>query len=365
MQHTGKGRRKIGAAALALLLFSGILSGCRAQEQPEETELFAMSTYITQKVYGPEKTEAAQAVNDLIQTLEEKLSLYIEGSDVSRINQNAGVSPVKVDAYTFELLQTAKEYSAASQGSFDITIAPLTLLWGTTGDNPRVPAQSEIDAVLPLVDYANLQLDEENQTVYLTEKGMAIDLGGIAKGYIAGRIEEEYEKWDVTSALVSIGGNIDVFGRKPDGSRYTLGIRDPASQTGILIIGKLQAEDCVVATAGAYERYFEQDGVVYHHILDPNTGYPAQTDLLSVSVISEDGGLADFLSTTLFMAGREHIEDYIHDSRFDVIVIDKQHNVYVSDGIRGRFELTNTEEYTLAGSPASGEPEGTAGEEGA
>lgn len=332
---------------LSLTLFF-LCSGCQIEEDPAEVESFAMSTYITQKVYGPDKEQAAEAVKTLLNSLEEKLSLFKEGSDIDRINKNAGVEPVKVDAYTFELVQIAKEYSRLSENRFDVTIAPLTLLWAVDSDEPHIPTQEELDQILPLVDWSKIRLDEEKQTVFLQEKGMAIDLGGIAKGYIAKRIREEYQKWDVTSAVVSIGGNIDVFGRKPDGSLYTLGIRDPASVTGMLLVGTIAVEDKVVSTSGAYERYFEQDGVIYHHILDPQTGFPAESDLLSVSVISDDGGLSDYLSTTLFIAGKEAIADYIHDDRFAAIIIDKDNKVYLSDSIRDSFTLTNTEDYTLA-----------------
>ncbi|MFZ2540056.1 MAG: FAD:protein FMN transferase, partial [Oscillospiraceae bacterium] len=241
----------------------------------------------------------------------------------------------------------AKRYSELSQDRFDITIAPLTLLWGIDTKNARVPKQEEIDEALKLVDYENIILNESENSILLARKGMALDLGGIAKGYIVDRIKDEYQKQRITSALVSIGGNIFAYGTKPDKSLFTVGIRDPKGTTGNEILGKLTIKDKVVATTGAYERYFEQDGKKYHHILDVNTGYPYPSDLASVTIICDDGGLADFLSTTLFIAGKEHIDDYINDDRFEVIIVDNQNNVHISPSLKDGFEITN-DSYTLS-----------------
>lgn len=326
--------------------------------EPEKTELFVMSTYVTQQIYGSQKKQAAQRVNELLTELDAKLSLYQPNSDISRINQNAGIAPVEVDEYTFELIQTAKRYSQLSGGTddskyrrrFDVTIAPVTLLWGIDTDHATVPTSEQLTTALALVNCENIQLDEENSTVYLKEKGMALDLGGIAKGHMARRIGEEYKKFDITSAMVSIGGNICVYGRKPGDIPYKLGIRDPKSSSSSAIMGTITVpEDLVLSTTGAYERFFEQDGVRYHHVLDPTTGYPADSDLLSVTVLCEDGGLADYLSTTLFIAGKEALASYLNDSRFDVIVIDSEGTVYLSDRIQSWFALTGDGYQMFAG----------------
>lgn len=319
------------------------LSACTANEIPAEKETFAMSTFITQKVYGKNKEDAVNKVDALLHRLENKLSLFKEDSDIDKINQNAGISPVEVDEYTFDLIKTAKEYSGLSEGRFDITIAPLTLLWGIDTDHARVPSTEEIEQVLPLIDYRNIKLNEENKTVFLTEKSMKIDLGGVAKGYISNLIHKEYENLGITSAIVSIGGNIDIIGVKPDGHEYTLGIRDPLDLSGLKTIGKISVKDKVVATSGGYERFFEEDGKRYHHILDPKTGYPVESDLLSVTVISSNGGVADFLSTTLFSAGSTYINNYINDDRFGVIIVDQNKKIYLSDHLSEQFECTAPE----------------------
>lgn len=328
-------------------IISGLFLSCKNQNNEYATsEIFVMNTIVSQKVYGKNREKAIESVEAKLKELENELSLYISDSDVNKINEKAGIEPVKVNDYTFDLIKTAKEYCELSRGIFDITIAPIAKLWGITSENPKVPQQQEIDNLLPLVNYNNVILDSDKKTVFLKEKGMEVDLGGIAKGYVNDAIKNIYDELEIPSALLSIGGNVFAYHTKPDNSLYTVGIRDPQG-TPNDIVGKLEIKDKILSTSGAYERFFEQDGKIYHHILDTKTGYPAESDLLSVTVISEDGGLSDFLSTTLFIAGKQYINQYINHDKFSVIVIDKENNVYVSDNLKGSFELTN-DKYKLS-----------------
>lgn len=323
---------------ILLLLVTLVLTGC--VQKPHESELFAMNTYITQQVYGNNAEKAAKEVDAFIKKIETTLSLYVKDSDIDKVNNNAGSSPVKVNNVTFDLLKVAKKYGELSGGRFDITIAPLTKLWGITGDNPTVPSDTLIKQAVSLVDFEKIILDEKDKSIFLQDKGMAIDLGGIAKGYICNEISNIYKKNGVSGALASIGGNTLTYGTKPSDNQFTLGIRDPNGNANDLV-GTLSVGDVVVATSGGYERYFEQDGKRYHHILDTKTGYPVDSDLLSVTVVSENGGLADFLSTTLFIAGSEHIQEYLNHEKFSVIVIDNKNNVYISDSLVKDFTLIN------------------------
>lgn len=335
--------KKFIAYLCVLMIISISLLSCSKQSNTFSTgEVFIMNTVVTQKVYGKNRDKAIENVDACLKEMEKELSMYIEDSYISKVNKNADMQPVKVNDYTFRLIETAKSYCELSKGMFDITIAPITKLWGITSENPKVPSQKEIDNLLPLINYNNIILDSSAKTVFLKEKGMAIDLGGIAKGYINNLIKEEYEKLEIPSALISIGGNIYAYHAKPDQSLYTVGIRDPEGSPNDMI-GKLKIKDKIVATSGAYERFFEQDGKIYHHILNTQTGYPADSDLLSITIVSEDGGLADFLSTTLFIAGKEHLDQYLNHSKFSVIVVDKQRNVYLSNNLKDSFELTNTQ----------------------
>lgn len=331
--------KRMIAGALALVL---LLSGCTSSNMPQTGELFIMSTYVTQQVYGEHAGEAILAVNELLGAYDATLSLYKEDSEISRINQNAGIAPTAVSGETFSLIQKAKQYSELSDGLFDLTVAPLSTLWGISSENPRVPSDEEIAVALDLVDYQNVILAESGKTVYLKRKGMAIDLGGVAKGFFCEKIEEVYRQYGVSSALVSIGGNIYTYGQKPDGESYRLGIRNPNDLNGSSVMGILSSHDEVVSTSGAYERYFEQDGILYHHILDLETGFPAESDLLSVTVICKDGGMADFLSTALYLAGSKAIESYLNDERFQVIVIDQKNQVYISPSLKERFTITDS-----------------------
>ena len=324
---------------LALLLASLSLFGC--SPKAAESEIFVMDTYVSQlQVYGKNRNRAVENVNALLKEAEARLSLYSENSEIAEINKMAGIAPVAVSDDTFELIREAVVYCAESQGRFDITIAPLSLLWGVTSENPVVPETAEIEALLPLVDYRKILLNETEHTVFLQESGMAIDLGGIAKGYLSGMIQKEYEKCSIRSALVSVGGNIFAYGSKPDGKPWTLGLRDPLGATEYNIFGELQVADSTVATSGAYERYFVEDGKIYHHILDSSTGFPAESDLLSVTIVSQNGALADYLSTALYIGGSSAVLENMNDSRFDLIAVGKDNQVYISEGLKDAFTLS-------------------------
>jgi len=233
-------------------------------------------------------------------------------------------------------------YSDCSNGTFDITIAPLSKLWGITSESPKVPTQEEITQALKLIDYKKIRFNKEKSTIFLEDKNMAIDLGGIAKGYICDLIKKEYDSLNVDSAIVSIGGNIFAYKTKPENKAYTLGIRDPYGSPND-IIGKLKSTNKVVATTGAYERFFEKDGKVYHHILDTQKGYPVDTAIASATIVSEDGGLADFLSTTVFIEGLDNIEKYKTLGDFEFIVTYENKSVVISDGLNADFSITNND----------------------
>ena len=278
---------------------------------------------------------------------EKKVSMHLSDSEISKVNNSAGVSAVTVSDETYQLLKRSKELCSQSNGIFDITIGPLVKLWGITSDSPRVPADSEIKSYLKRVGNSKLSLNDEKKTAKLTNPYMEIDLGGIAKGYACDLAKQKYQELGLDSGLLSLGGNIYSFGTKPDGTAFIIGLRDPRGGENDLM-GDLTAPGKVVATTGDYERYFEQDGKRYHHVLDPKTGYPAETDLIAVTVITEEGALADFLSTTFFIAGKEAVLKNLDHDKFDIIAVDKEMKVYVSEGMKRNFKLTNTETYQLA-----------------
>lgn len=317
---------------LAAIVAFGFIYTARKGEAVN-SEQFMMDTIVSQTVYGPQAGRAVELVNAQLRRFEEMISMHREDSEIAGINQNAGVGYVQVSQETFDLISVAKTMSEKSGGLFDVTIAPLTSLWGIPSGNTQVPSQEAIDKAKALVDYRDILLDEENTAVMLRREGQALDLGGIAKGMASDMVREIYTDQKVASADISLGGNVLVIGKNPSGKDFSIGIRDPRG-TANEYIAAITLENKVAATTGDYERYFEQDGKRYHHVIDPRTGYPCETDLIQATAVCENGMMADFLSTTLFMMGRDAVLQYADNDVFDFIIIDRDKNVYVSPGLQ-------------------------------
>ena len=233
-------------------------------------------------------------------TYEQMLSAHIETSEVSAINRAEG-KPVTVSEETADLIELGCSYGRLSGGLFDITIAPASNLWNFhNSENPCIPDAGELSEAVSHIDYRCVQVD--GCTVTLTDPEAAIDLGGIAKGYIADRIKEYLESEGVEHALINLGGNMLAVGGRYDGTDFQIGIQKPFAQTGT-VLAAVSVSDQSVVSSGNYERYFEQNGKIYHHILDPGTGYPADTGLYQVTIISDSSAQGDALSTTCFLLG--------------------------------------------------------------
>lgn len=302
---------------------------------------YAMSTVITQTAFGKNANAAMQDVDKAFIEYENRLSLFGDEatSEIARVNAAAGSAEgALVSKETADLLKTALNLSADSKGAFAITIAPLTLAWGITTDHPRVPPQSEIENLLKLVDDSAVKIIDEKDgaRVVLPQKGMGIDLGGIAKGAACSVASDIYTNHGVNRALLSIGGNIYARGSKPNGD-WKIGFRDP-NQGENGYIASFSAPDMVVAVSGGYERFFEQDGKKYIHIINPATGMPAESDIASVGAVDKDGAVADFYSTTLFIWGKEKAIEFMKNGG-TAIVLDYENNLYVSESLRPSFEL--------------------------
>jgi thiamine biosynthesis lipoprotein len=239
-----------------------------------------------------------------LREIENRMSVALADSDVSRINAAAGVEPVQVHADVFEVIERAIHYAGLSGGAFDPTVEPLVALWGIGGENPRVPSQGEIDAALSLVNWRDIVLDRDAGTVFLKRPGMALDLGAIAKGYAADEAAAIIRKAKIKRAIVDLGGNILTYGKKKDGSLWRVGIQNPNNLRGNYI-GIMQFGSKTMVTSGVYERFFEDNGVRYHHLLSPADGYPVQNGLLSVTIVTDRSMDADGLSTSVFVLGYE------------------------------------------------------------
>ena len=293
--------KKSRALALWLALACALnLTGCASAQQKKETTVgFYLDTVITLTAY----VDDAAVLNDALEECgryERLLSRTVEGSDVWRIN-HAGGKPVEVSDETVELLETARQVSVLSGGMFDVTIAPVSTMWDFTSGAAVVPDADAIAAAAKLVDYTKVKTDGNQVAI---PEGMMIDLGGIAKGYIADAVKDYLEDRGVKSAVLSFGGNIVTIGLKPDGSPWKVGIQDIDRPTGEYMLVSLNFGGSTV-TSGIYERGFEADGVYYHHILDPATGWPVQNELASVTIFSESSMWGDALATAAFTLGTE------------------------------------------------------------
>lgn len=293
--------------ACLILAVMFVCVSCSPKTSAETTEIFAMDTVIKLTVYGENAKEAVAEAKKLIYQYDNQFSVNKKESDIAKINAANG-EYVAVKEDTYELIQKSIEISDMTDGAFDISIYPVVKAWGFTGDNRHVPGEETKERVKKLVDYKKIDCkagnsDSSNRYQVKIEKDMSIDLGGIAKGYISQKIVQKLKEMHVESAIISLGGNVETLGKKPDGSNYCVGITNPFSDDAL--IGTIEAENQSVITSGNYERFFEQDGVRYHHIMDKETAAPAEHGLSSVTVIGEDGTLCDGLSTALFVMGKE------------------------------------------------------------
>ena len=329
-------RFSILIAALCLCL-----TGCGKQTTEATAQIFAMDTVMDLTAYGENAAAALTDASREINRLERLLSRTIDTSEISQINTGGAVT---VSEETTSLLAQAQTYTAATDGAFDITIAPLVSLWGITTDSPHVPTQQEIDALLPLVGSEHLHLSGDTATL---DDGCAIDLGGIAKGYASDRLADIFAQYGVDSALVSLGGNVYARGTKPGGAAWSVAVQHP-EQEGYAAM--LALTDAFAVTSGGYQRYFTgPDGTVYQHILDPQTGWPVQGDLLSVTIVADNGTMADAYSTALYVMGREATQDFWRQNGgFDMVLITKDGQVLYTPGLADKLTETEGSGYAYA-----------------
>ncbi len=349
MQQTNTINQKwvIIALVSAIVVIGGLFLYDRHQKNttPQSYSDFVMDTVVIQQIYGVKSDEAAAEVIAKMREYEKVCSYYIESSQLSAINKAAGKAYVAVDRQLFDLIKISKEYAHQTGGVFDITVAPLVQLWGVTSDSPKVPAQSEIDSALALIGSDDILLKEETNEIMLAREGMEIDLGGIAKGHACSIAKQVYSDFGIKAAWISIGGNIYTYGTTPDKQPYEIGISAPVDNRAALL-GRVNVGEWVIASSGGYERYFEQNGQVYHHIFDVRTGYPSQSDLAGVTVLCKNGAQADMLSTYFFVMGTDAVKAELQNQNIGIIACDKDSKVYVSSWLKDSFVLTN-ESYIL------------------
>ncbi len=320
------------------ILSLAFISSC--SEKEVSNKAFVLDTIITINIYDTnitqkEKNKLIEESIEICKDYEQKLSKTISNNEVYLLNNSNGNS-VTVSDNTLFLIKNSLYYSDLSDGAFDITVKPLIDLWDIKSENPTVPNYTDIKNALESVDYKNIEITNNSVTL---KNGSQIDFGGIAKGYISDKIKEYLLDNGCNSAVINLGGNVVTIGEQEDGSSWKVGLQKPFSSSGE-VIAVINIIDKSVVTSGAYERYFEKDGKVYHHIIDPKTGYPSTQELNSVTIISDKSIDGDALSTSCFVLGLEKGMLLLENiDNVDGIFINNNNEVFTTSGEGKTFSL--------------------------
>ncbi len=327
--------RQLRAGFLFLLagLVLTLLTGCGEKEA--SITIFAMDTVMTLEAWGDTAQEAVELGAAKINELDRLLSVNNESSDIWAINHGSGKVAVSQD--TAALIETGLSLWRSTGGALNIAMYPVVRAWGFTTEAYRVVGEEERRFLLALTDLSQLALDSNAGTVS-TPEGMELDLGSLGKGYAGDQVMALFRAQGVQSACISLGGNVHTLGGKPDGSAWRIAVQDPEEPGSYL--GILSVTDKAVVTSGGYERFFEENGQIYWHIMDPETGAPADSGLISATVVGESGVLCDGLSTALFIMGAERAADYwrAHEG-FDFLLVGGDHTIYLTEGLEDAFTL--------------------------
>ena len=339
--------KKTAAATMCVILAAG-MTACGKKTDSAQSEsvsendkyssdIFAMDTYMSLTAYGAKAEDAVTVAIHEIQRLDAMFSVGNTDSDVTTANMQGSATVSDETAY---LVEQSLEISRKTDGAFDITIYPVMELWGFTTKNYKVPQADELQETLKRVSYENVSLKDHELVL---KNNAQIDFGGIAKGYTSSRVMQIFKEYGIEHGMVNLGGNVQTLGTKTDGTAWRVAIQSP--QGGNQYLGILETSDQAVITSGGYERYFEENGVTYHHIIAPKTGYPSDSDLTSVTIVCADGTKADALSTSFFVMGLQKAESFYEntDLDFDVILLTKDNQIYISEGIAQNF----TSDYTV------------------
>ena len=338
---TGENSSRTGNAGSSISARSEIIDN---GDGSYSCDLFAMDTVMNLKAFGEE--DARQALEDAsaeITRLDQELNVTSESSAVWALNQRVTDT---VTGDTAAVLEQSLRLAALTGGTFDPTIYPVVRAWGFTTQNYRVPEASEIEELLTHVGYGNIRSSRQENgdlQILFPDDQMQIDTGGIGKGYASERIYEIMKQDGIQSAVVSLGGNVMTIGKKPDGSRWNVAIEDPFNSGGSDYAGVIQLNDQFAITSGGYQRFFEENGKTYIHIMDPATGQPVDNDLSSVTIISDSGTEGDALSTALYVMGLDQAISFWKTSEldFEIILIDADREIYLSEGIADHFHSDN------------------------
>ena len=346
--------------ATALVMSSAVLSGCSAQtksrentaadsQEPISATAIKLNTAVTVTIYDSNDRDLLTECMNLCDKYENVFSRTASDSELYKLNHRT-LTPVEGTEDTYqvsdslaELISKGLDYSELSKGAFDIAIEPLTSLWDFTAEDPQVPEDSLIQAALPKCDYHNISVDKDKNEITLKTDDTAIELGAIAKGYIADRLKDYLVSQNVKSAIINLGGNVLCIGEKPDNSAFKIGIQKPfADRSETIAI--MDIRDKSVVSSGIYERCFEQNGTLYHHLLNPETGYPYDNGLIAVTIISDKSVDGDALSTTCFALGLEDgmkLAESLDDVQAFFVTSD--YEIHYTKDFQKKIKVTETE----------------------
>lgn len=328
-----------------------LLSGCTRPDKIYKESRVLMYTICTITVVSSSEEKAREAIEaafDEIKRLEWLLDYYSPESEITAINKAAGKFPVRVSKETLDIIKKSVYIAEVTDGAFNPTIGPVMKLWGFSRQRQghSLPSRKEIDRALRLIDYRKIRIDEARSEILLEKEGMEINLGGIAKGYAADRAIDVIKEKGIKAALVAIAGDIKGFGLKPNAEPWKVGIQDPRPHKKTAdgnpskeIFASLDLRDRAISTSGDYQRFFVEGGKRYHHIIDPETGYPAMSQVISASVIADEGYMADGLSTGVFVLGPEKGIALLESMGLDGVIVDSERNVYITQNLKGRINL--------------------------
>jgi FAD:protein FMN transferase len=333
--HLERSRKRLSAGLLAGM----VLLGCTPNAQIYERSQLLMGTTVDITVVSTDEAKAHDAISAAfgeIRRIDALLSTYREDSELSKVNQAAGSQPVSVSPEVMAVVKEASRIAELTEGAFNIALGPALSLWDVTGQN-RIPLAAELETLRPLLKFADIDVDEAKRTIFLPRGGMRIDVGGIGKGYAADQAEQILRRHGIASAVIAVAGDVKVFGHKPDGRFWHIGIRHPRRHDPPL--AEIDLIDEAISTSGDYERFFMKDGRRYHHILDPTTLMPADRSQ-SVTVIAKKAILTDALATGVFVMGPDEgmaLIERLPD--IEGVIVDAQGKLLVSSGLKSRLKL--------------------------
>ncbi len=307
-----------------------------AASKPAFSEIYSMNTIIDIEVYGKNKEKTLSEIVQKINEINKLTDDFSKDSDIYKINENAGIKPVKVSSITLDMIEKSLNIARETGGAFDISIYPVSKIWGFKSGDYRIPTETEIQKALKLVSYKDIVLDSKKQTVFLRKRGESIDLGGIAKGYTLDAIKKILDRNNAKSALINMGGNVLTYETPPEGKFWNIGIRNPRGEG---IIGVLKIEGTkFISTSGDYERFFTKNGIRYCHIMSPFTGKPARK-IISDTVVSNKGYLGDALSTAFFVLGKEYALNNAKKFGVEVVGFDLNMKPFYTTDLNNIIEL--------------------------